>query len=166
MVPRPDSFVTMPDRPWVAPSVEGPAPEPEPALERNAFSFTVSREMALDYGLVEPTPEEATKRAADLDRYQREHAEEQAAAAATVRALDAITEPTSRAVLDLHQRAPVPGRAYVCEGCEADGYDHTSPAYPCGTTTLIASLHGLAFPRGLYELDRPEDGSLDPKETP
>ena len=197
-LPRPESFVTMPDRPWVAPGVEVPgdeprimpvnlldavyeqmtdaigrqwsAPEPLPgvkaaSLEKNTIAFTISREMALDYGLVEPTPEEAEQRAAHLEQHQREHAEEQHAAALVVRALDAIADPTWRAVLDLHQRDVYLDRDYRCDGCDADGYEVESPAYPCRTTRLVASLYGLPFPDGLRELDRPTDGSLDPKET-
>lgn len=128
----------------------------------NSLTFAVSREFALDHGLMEPTPEEAAERAERAARWQAEHDAEQAAAALVVLALDAITDPTSRAVLDLHQRDVYLDRDYRCDGCEAGGYEAESPAYPCATTKLIASLHGLAFPDGLYELDRPEDGSLDP----
>ncbi|MGV8973216.1 MAG: hypothetical protein ACOH10_12915 [Rhodoglobus sp.] len=51
-------------------------PEPTPTndkknpVDHNTVKFTLSREAALDFGLVEPTPEEATRRNAELTTWR------------------------------------------------------------------------------------------------
>lgn len=51
---------------------------PELGFEKNAYTIRISREMALDYGLLEPTPEEAAQRAAHAEQVRAKVAEQRA----------------------------------------------------------------------------------------
>lgn len=62
-----------------------------------------------------------------------------------VAALNAVTDPVARAVLDLH-KANSQGE---CNGCECDGYEFDYPAWPCATTKTVATALGIAVPEGL-----------------
>jgi hypothetical protein len=55
-----------------------------------------------------------------------------------VAALDAVSDPVARAVLDLHRN-----NDGWCAGCE--GWDNCgeSPSWPCGTTTTVAQALGI-----------------------
>jgi hypothetical protein len=77
--------------------------------------------------------------------------------------LKAITEPTLRAVLDLHwpedmQRHP------SCPGCDIEGYEAEEPDWPCRTVRVIAEAQEIALPdRHLWS--RP-DPDFDPDAPP
>jgi hypothetical protein len=53
-------------------------------------------------------------------------------------ALAEITDPTARAVLDLHSELPGMAGWSDCEGCDFAGYDGDAPDWPCRTVRLIA----------------------------
>lgn len=102
----------------------------------------ISREMAIDAGLVEPTIEER----AELDRQAGEYVRR-----ATVREvkLDAarhllagLTDPLARDVLDLHSEDD----HGECEGCDYSGYEGEPPSWPCRTVEAVASRFGVEIP--------------------
>lgn len=87
--------------------------------------------------------------------------------AATFARLDAVDEPTLRAILDLHQRHPL-GSGWECQGCDAQGYEVDETSWPCRTIEVIIETHlGVRLsttgrPRQQWGLvPRPPDGSLD-----
>jgi hypothetical protein len=87
--------------------------------------------------------------------------------AAATPLLDAVTDPAWRAVLDHHQRdvAWEGSDEFSCYGC--DGGCHCDSAkWPCTTVRLAAKHLGIDLPEDTWmTMQRPADGSLDPKET-
>lgn len=61
-------------------------------------------------------------------------------------ALEAVSDPVARAVLNLHKA----GDRGECVGCDADGYEWEQPAWPCRTTTTVAGTLGITVPEDLY----------------
>lgn len=98
-----------------------------------------------------PVAESEEQRAERLAAYRRSRAEAWALYHAAIPALDAITDPIARAVLDLHApRARHQREGWVfapeCEGCEFGGYEAEPPEWPCGTTEIIAKHYGIELP--------------------
>lgn len=110
----------------------------------NAIVMNVSREMALDYGMVQPTPEEKAEREAAAERFRQS----QVAKRSEFR--EAITElwlvgGVTAAVLDLHKpdlEADYPD----CPGCDVSGYEGEQPDWPCRTVRLLAEVNGITLP--------------------
>ena len=79
---RPPSMSFVHYEPAIGRVVEDvPLPGDEDTVDvfrRNSFSMLISREMALDFGLAEPTPEEVERRAAERDEWRRREAEARA----------------------------------------------------------------------------------------
>lgn len=121
----------------------------------------VSREFAILYGIVQPTPEERAEMDAELARFHAERDAAQPILRDAIRALDAVDDALGRIILDLHQRVPNHSN-WRCEGCNLDGYEAEPPEWPCDTTVAIAEHYGIAMP-DRYLLERPLDGSLDAK---
>ena len=104
---------------------------------------------------------EEDRRAAELDA-------KRAAVAARIPGelarLDALDDPVSRAVLDLHARRPWyaydTATWWTCTGCDMDGYEAEEPRWPCRTAEAVAGVHGIDL-TDAYLFDRPADGSLD-----
>lgn len=94
----------------------------------------VSAEMLNPRGPRVITPEEEVR----LREHKRKAAAATAAWPSIVAALDAVTDPMARAVLDLH--ASDDG---YCRGCEFGGYEAESPPWPCNTTTTVAAILGI-----------------------
>jgi hypothetical protein len=105
----------------------------------------MSREMLVGYGLVEPTPEEQAKIDASRADVERRRAAATAAWPGFVAALNAVTEPVARAVLDLHANVD-----QMCAGCEFGGYEAERPSWPCATTDAIATALGIDVPPDLW----------------
>lgn len=128
-------------------------------FQKNAIALSISREMAVDMGLAEPTLEER----AELETWSARYAERRFAAAervpAAIRALDATDDPIARAVLDLHQRWSSYGSGWQCGGCD-QGCSCDSAEWPCSTVFLIAERLGVDL-TDADMFDRPKDGSLD-----
>lgn len=129
------------------PPIMVPDPNAPPMMNRNAYSFLVSREMALDFGLVEATPEEAAEREASAAAFRARCADEWPVYLHALRALDGLDAenyPVARRVLDLH--APVePGAPSPrCSECCRDG-DHPAE-WPCATVEAVAGTFGIPLP--------------------
>jgi len=128
-----------------------PAWQPTPGIfQTNSFSFRISRGMALDFGLAEPTEEEAAERAVQAAEYRRKRDADWTTylwAREALDALDAERNPIARRVLDLHR--PDESSTWVtCAGCDWSGYDGEAPEWPCRTVREIAGFHGIELPTG------------------
>lgn len=150
MIPTPEAFVHLPldedvlmgDHP--AQPLFIPDPNAPKMLYKNSYAMTISRPMALDFGLVDPTPEEAEERAASLAAFKVRCAEAEVIYRKARAALDEFTAPLKRGLLDLH--APTEGPNPTCQGCDFGGTDGEAPEWPCRTVTLIAEQHHIALP--------------------
>jgi hypothetical protein len=126
----------MPDDYWV--HDEG---SPIGDLQKNSFAFTISRELAVAEGLVEPTEAELE---AMRVRHAEFHAEQRAEWAAydvsqaAYRSLTYRLEPVLRDVLELHE-----ADGEQCAGCDWSGYDGEPPEWPCRTVRLIAARYDV-----------------------
>lgn len=114
-------------------------------VRKHSTTVQVSRDFALDYGLVQPTPAERAEREAWHVEWQQRKQAATEAAAVFIAALAAVTDPVARAVLDLHK----PADRGHCHGCDADGYEWDYPEWPCRTTTTIAATLGIDVPEDL-----------------
>lgn len=119
------------------------------------WCIPISRDMALMYGLVEPTAQEAADRARDHERWRAENARTHARMADYAARLDALTDPAARAVLDLH--APVVEREHpkipnepTCAGCDYQGWESEPPSWPCRTVRAVGALHDIHVPEGVW----------------
>jgi hypothetical protein len=110
-------------------------------LDVHAFEHRVpvSREVAIEAGVVEPTPEERAEMDREAAESQRREAEREAKLAAARDQLAAITDPLARATLDLHHE----DERGDCEGCDFAGYECEPPEWPCRTTVLVARHYGI-----------------------
>lgn len=130
------------------------------ALPREAFippvmvrkygtTVQVSRDMALDMGLVQPTPAER----AEQEAWRVEYAQRKQAATEAlpvfVAQLAAVADPVARAVLDLHKAE----RGW-CEGDDFGGYDGERPEWPCRTVEAVAAALGITVPPDLDMAER------------
>lgn len=106
----------------------------------------ISRAIAIDYGIVEPTAEEAAERAEStrLAEFDRKAAWETYRAAKA--ALAEIPDELTRHLLDLHM--PVGDYRVTCDGCDVDGYDSEQPEWPCRTVQTIAAHYDIELPEG------------------
>ena len=126
----------------------------------------ISRELAMDEGIIPPTQQYLAKKEALRAKYESERDKASVLLRTALPLLDAIEDPIARLVLDLHQRAIYPSTFanpygyWLCFGCEIDGYEAEHPRWPCQTTEAIAKHYGIDLPESWY-IERPEDGSLD-----
>ena len=120
----------------------------------------MSRETAMEYGIIPPDTEYLAQRAYWAERTRQSQEAAMALLVVALPALDSITEPLARDVLDLHQRDVLSGRWY-CGGCDAEGYEVDVPSWPCRTTRLVAAHYGIELPKDATDIRRPEDGSMD-----
>lgn len=105
-----------------------------------------------------------TAQDAHARRMARAKADAQEQWPAVLAALDGVTDPGLRLVLDHHRRDRDRRRfeeAYDCYGC--DSCCQTA-GWPCSTTEKIIEHLGLTAPG--WQLLRAADGSTDAKETP
>lgn len=128
-------------------------------FQRNSIAINVSREMALDWGLVKPTPEEKVRRDAELESFRHRRMIANMGLPAALAALDDITDQPVRQVLDLHARR-AEGVSWQCDGCDQGPYANDLPEWPCSTVELVAAHYGIRLPDHIM-IERPNDGSLD-----
>lgn len=103
----------------------------------------ISRDEAIDHGLVEPTAEERAQRDAWRADYERRKQAATEAWPVFVAALEAVTDPVARAVLDLHKRD-----GGGCRGENGDGYGEPEE-WPCLTVLAVAKALGIPVPPDL-----------------
>lgn len=102
---------------------------------------SISREQAVDYGLLEPTADELRLREARHLEYERRKQVAAEAAAVFTATLAAVSDPVARAVLDLHQ-----ADRFGCLGDDYGGYEGESPEWPCRTVSTICHALGIPVP--------------------
>ena len=82
---------------------------------------------------------------------------------ASIRRLDALEDPVSRAVLDLHRRT-TSGYSrtpwWECAVCHDGGDMGDRLQWPCPTVEAVAAVHGIDLTDD-WVFRRPPDGSLD-----
>ena len=117
---------------------------PAQHFQKNSYAISISREMALDAGIVEPTAEEKAEREQAARKWRQKRAEARPGTVAYLAALDGITDRPSRIVLDLHSRGI--GHYPECAGCDYEGYESEPPSWPCRTVEAIADHHGIPTP--------------------
>lgn len=114
-------------------------------VRKYGATIRMSREMLVGYGLAEATPEEQARidvSRADMDRRRAAATE---AWPGFVAALDAVTDPVARAVLDLHKLDDG-----YCRGDEFGGYESEPPTWPCSTVDAVAEAVGIPVPADLW----------------
>ena len=129
--------------------------EPDDGLTIRTASYVipVSREMAIDHGLVQATPEEI---AARNDRGQRFHAEQRALREAFADPIKVLTKARGLVGVMAALHAPHDGDYDVtCTGCPEDN-EYGPPDWPCSTIVAVAEwarvdLPGSSMPGRRYE---------------
>jgi hypothetical protein len=76
----------------------------------------------------DPSPEEIAERKADRE----------AASSRVDAAIDGVTNPALRAVLDLHKR-----NGMDCDGCDPGSYAESGAWWPCSTIYTLAPFVGI-----------------------
>lgn len=102
------------------------------------YAVPISREVAVAYGLVEPTEEENAAMRARHFHYaawrQRRDERHQRVTAALREAGD-----LERRLMELHSA----NDRGECQGCDFSGGEGEPPEWPCRTVALLAEHHGL-----------------------
>ncbi|WP_395109798.1 hypothetical protein [Actinomadura sp. SCN-SB] len=102
----------------------------------------VPREVLLDAGAIEPTAEEREQAERDAAQSRKRQAEREQRLEAARRALAEISDPLTRAILDLHAE----DERHECAGDDFDGYESERPDWPCRTVEVVAAHHGIGLP--------------------
>lgn len=111
---------------------------------KHGHVVTLSRALALDAGLVTPTPQETADRAAWVAVNRVERAALEQARAAWFEAVLAAAGPVGVAILKTH----VPGEFGDCEG---DGFDmFAGLTWPCATLIVGAEAAGVPIPEEIW----------------
>lgn len=150
------------------PFVDIPEDEGESILRKNSFSILMSREMLLDMGLLEPTPEERERRDRQLASYREMHARwmQQELWAHNTAVLRGETESTLRhlsmplRVLYLHERqAQGTSGDPICVHCSAEAGDSGPIEYPCATVREVYEHYGIEYMdrHEIYRQERESD---------
>lgn len=125
------------------------------SVRTNSFTMAISREQAIDYGMVQATPEEIAARNERLARFHEEARALRAAWQPILRALYEDTRGLAKVVLDLHApEFPEHTRA-TCKGCPPDN-EYGQPDWPCDTVRAVAEwcrvdLPGEHIPSARYD---------------
>ena len=109
-------------------------------FRRNTIAINLSREMAIDHGLIEPTPAEKAARDAATARWREYDNRLKQADKAMLASLYMLNDRTANVVLDLHK--PTDGSYPECEGDDFHGAEAERPEWPCRTVIAIAQAHG------------------------
>jgi hypothetical protein len=113
----------------------------EDAKRYQSTILAIPRGMALDMGVIEPTPAERVERERRAAEYERRAAARRAALDAARPRLAALADPLARAILDLHSE----NREGECVGCEFTGYEAEAPEWPCSTVEAVATHYGISL---------------------
>lgn len=108
-------------------------------------TIAIPRAMAVDFGLVEPTPQEVADMASGREWSRKWHADRVRRRAEWFSAVRDALYPDAVAMLDLH----VPDELLDdCETCTADPYDGRV-VWPCATVLAAAQAVGIPEPEGI-----------------
>lgn len=107
--------------------------------QKIGVTVPVSREMAIIYGLVEPTDAERAAMDAESAKWTAWKQRQDARQARGLASLREVAGPLVRRLLDLHA-ADDRGE---CLGCDSSGYEAERPEWPCRTVDAIAEHHGI-----------------------
>jgi hypothetical protein len=118
-------------------------------VRKYGTTVPISRDTALDMGLVRPTPAEQQQREAWRVEYAQRKQAASAALPVFVAQLAAVTNPVARVVLDLHK-----AEGGWCEGDDFGGYDGERPEWPCRTVEAVAVALGITVPPDLDMAER------------
>lgn len=109
----------------------------------NSFVYRVSREEAIAYGHVKPTPEEVEHHNTESRvRWEKSVAEWEEADRFRS-ALADVTDPVARVVLDLHR--PLDDDTAECDHCVRGEYGDHEP-WPCDTVEAVSQALGIKPP--------------------
>jgi hypothetical protein len=122
-----------------------PADAVDQPYEWNNNTIAIPRGMAVDFGLVEPTPQEAADMAATRAWARQWHADRHQRRAEWFSAVRDACYPDAVAMLDLHVPDDDIGD---CEACTIDPYDARVP-WPCATLLAAAEFVGIPEPEGI-----------------
>lgn len=119
-----------------------PAGEPH---EWGLNTIAFPRAMAVDFGLVELTPQEAADRATSRAWARQWHADRAMRRAEWFSAVRDALYPDAVAMLDIHFPDD---QLDDCEACTVDPYDARVP-WPCATVLAAAQAVGIPEPEGI-----------------
>lgn len=122
------------------------------SLTKHSVAIRISREMAVAFGHVEPTPEEAAESAAAAQRHREAQAHSWALYDAARPLLDAIDAPVARSILDMHGPSTI--ERPQCTECDG-GDDYAM--WPCPTVERIAAHYDIDMPDPWHLWRRPEE---------
>lgn len=125
-----------------------------PEIHTNSIAWTISRDMAIAHGLIEPNEQEAAELARQHFQYVAHVADLWDRWVPALAALDAVNGRGLRAMLDLH--APQANEyGWDCGTCtDSDG----DPAeWPCTVTEQLANVAGIDLPPWLPTTSLPID---------
>lgn len=108
--------------------------------QKNAIHMRISRELALDYGLVEPTAEELAERDEADRKWQARRQAAQLRKGEILAALDALRTKGDTISAVIAHHAPDEDRRY-CQGCDM-GCSCEAADWPCSTVALILDRAG------------------------
>ena len=114
-------------------------------FKMNSVAFRISREMAIAYGMVEPTPEEAEEIAANTEKFKAEQRDLRAAFLVSIEELK-FHDGLSRVIFDLHAPSLTDRYMVTCPGDDFSGCEGDPPEWPCPTITALAEYHGISLP--------------------
>jgi hypothetical protein len=118
---------------------DDPTPFHRGGVVKHAFMMQVPRELLLDAGVVEPTPEERAAMDRRITEARLREAERAEQLEVARRELADVSDPLARAVLGLHAE----NERGECEGCDVDGYEAERPEWPCRTVAVVAAHYGI-----------------------
>lgn len=119
---------------------------PPVKFKKNSVAIQVSREMLLDMGIVEPTPEEKAERDERMRLFITERNKRTLIREAAWAQLRLVKEPAVKAVLELHAMVDKPHGDPECAHCYWDTEMGDHEDWPCETVTAIANAYGIEMP--------------------
>lgn len=124
-------------------------------IERNTYRFQISREAAIDYGMIVPTQDEVDERNRTGSLFHHMQQDKRARALAALRELQAKDGLTA-IMLELHAVDFDAEWSPECLGC-GTGYEDEKCEWPCRTVRALANYHDIELPDDLpgksYEKD-------------
>lgn len=111
-------------------------------VAKKAVAVSISRDMAIDFGLIPPTARERVEREASAARWRDYEERCQRADGDMLASLRAVEDRATKAILDLHQPEDRFGTR-SCQGDDFGGYEAEAPEWPCRTIIALAKAHAI-----------------------